>query len=683
MSEDLISRQSRRLGRFSYISLGSTTLAQLKRSRFIRARLMVDEEARKPDGIVFLPLGGIKAVVEVKPTRELAGSKLKNVIGKYAPIARAVCHTLIITDGQERTFWINAHTERPVRDERGEEVRVRFNLKAIDGSTLSREDEAALVALVEKCDYSLTPANDQFSAPKVIDPSGLSQSVWQKIWINTGKEPEKCLYNVVEILVFKFLSDLGVLTGNHAFSRIVELLADEGEEEALNHYARVSRDRIRTLFPAGRDGTTIINGTIFVNEEGLPNSAQEGLFGEVIRAFQDFDDQHGSLRYIDRQFKTRLYETFLRQQAGIRSLGQYFTPRNVVQAIVRMAEVARLRSGEALCDPFCGVGGFLLEAIAESPGLMRQYRPTRGRVRPEVTIRGYDKGSDEKEDERTIILAKANMLVYLSDLLSEYHSPEYLREFSEHAFNEVFHLLRSNLGTYALVDEREKYDLILTNPPYVTQGAASIRAAIEVANLTAHYGQGGRGTESLAMQWIVSHLKHGGRAFVVVPDGLLNQTAMLDYLKTECQIMAIAALPSRTFYSTPKKTYILSLQKREEHARAQTHPVFTYLVSEIGESRDTRRVEIKQNDLVPMSSEYRLFQVDPDAYASSDPRVKIVPWNDFSKMGNWLVDRLWSHEEKVALGIAEEIVEVDAEGLREMIVNARRALANLEAALAP
>lgn len=681
MSEDLISRQSRRLGRFGYITLGSTTLAQLKRSRFVRARLMPDEESRKPDGIVFLPLGGIKAVVEIKTPQELTKKKLPGVIAKYSPIARAVCRTLIITDGGSNTFWINALSERPVLDEEGKPLRHRFDLKGIDGQSLTPEDEAQLVSLIEKADYSLTEDNDQFAAPVVVDPSGLSRSVWQKIWINTGKDPERCLYNVVEILVFKFLSDIGVLKGNHAFLRIVELLANEGEEEALNHYARVTRDRIRKLFPKGEDGTTIINGTIFVNEVGNPNPAQAGLFGEVIKAFQAYDDEQGSLRYIDRRFKTRLYETFLRQQAGIRTLGQYFTPRNVVQAIVRMADVSRLRAGDAVCDPFCGVGGFLLEAIVESENLLREFIPRKGKVRPRIVFRGYDKGTDEKEDERTIILAKANMLVYLSDLLSEYHSEEYLREFSNYAFNAVFRLLRSNLGTYERVEEDERYNLILTNPPYVTSGAASIRAAIEATGLTEHYSQGGRGTESLAVQWIISHLKASGEAFVIVPDGLLNQAPILNYIKSECDVLTVVALPSRTFYATPKKTYIVGVRKKDDN-RPQKDPVFAYLISEIGESRDTRRVEIGDNDLIAMAEAFKIFRVSPKS-VPNDPRCKIVPWAQFVTLGNWLVDRLWSHEEKVAMGIAEEVAEIDADGLRDMISNARSALDRLEAALEP
>lgn len=680
MSEDLVYRQARRLGRFGYLPLGSTTLLQLKKSKFIRAKLAIDEERRKPDGIVFLPLGGIKAVIEVKQPKDLTGPKIPGVVIDYSPIARAVCKLLIITDGT-KTLWYNALSKRPVLDEKGDPVRVHIDLKRLDDNSLSPEEESALVALIEKADYSLTEDNDQFHQLRVIDPSGLAKSVWQKIWINTGKEPEKCLYNVVEILVFKFLSDIGVLTGNHSFKRIVELLGNEGDQEALNHYGRVTRDRIRRLFPKGPDGTTVINGTIFVNEAGEPNLSQASLFGEVIRAFQSYDDEHGSLQYIDRQFKSRLYESFLRQQAGIRSLGQYFTPRNVVQAMVRMSNASSLRPGDSLCDPFCGVGGFILEAMAEHRHLMEQFRPVAGHVQPKITFRGYDKGTDEKDDERTIILAKANMLVYLSDLLSEYHSEAYLEEFAKNAFNAVFTLIRSNLGTYERVAPEEQYDLILTNPPYVTSGSASVKNAIEASGFSKQYPQNGRGTEALAIQWIISHLKPGGQTFVIVPDGLLNQAAMLEYIKTECEVLSVVALPSRTFYSTPKKTYILGL-RRKDAAQEQVVPVFTYLVSEIGESRDTRRVQIEANDLTTMEQEFRYFRSSPDKYASPDPRCKILPWSDFAKLRNWLVDRNWSHEDKVALGIVEEAFEVGADDFRELVSDAREALNRLLGELA-
>lgn len=680
MSEDLVTKQERSLGRLGYLSLGSTTLAQLKKSRFVKGALTVSEERRKPDGIIFLPLGGIKAVIEVKQPSELTRAKIPSVVADYAPIAKAVCKLLILTDGR-KTLWYNALTERPVLDENGDPLTYHVNIAKLDAEALTPEQVRKMVELVEKCDYSLTGSNDQFHELRVIDPSGLAKNVWQKIWINTGKEPEKCLYNVVEILVFKFLSDIGVLTGNYSFRRIVELLVRDGSRDALDHYGKVTRDRIRLLFPKGEDGTTVINGTIFVNEAGDPNLAQAGLFGEVIRAFQAFDDEYGSLQYIDRQFKTRLYESFLRQQAGIRSLGQYFTPRNVVQAMVRMSNASSLKAGDSLCDPFCGVGGFILEAIAENENLYSQFEPSDGKVKSKVTFRGYDKGTDEKEDERTIILAKANMLVYLSDFLSRYHSEAYLQEYAKNAFNDVFHLIRSNLGTYERIAEGELYDLILTNPPYVTSGSGSLKSAIDEGGLGQHYPENGRGTEALAIQWVIRHLKPGGEAFVVVPDGLLNQASILEFIKRDCEVLLIAALPSRTFYSTPKKTYILGL-RRKSSAKAQTNPVLTYLVSEIGESRDTRRVAIPANDLTTLEREFGFFRALPAQYKSSDQRCKILGWGEFDTLRHWLVDRNWSHEEKVELGIVEEVVEVDLESFRALVGDARTALDKLLSELA-
>lgn len=677
MSEDLVARQARSLGRLSYLSLGATTLGQLRKSKFVKSQLNSDEERRKPDGIVFLPLGGIKAVVEIKRPSEMKDAHLPAIVKKYAPIARAVCRVLILTDGK-RTFWFNPFTEQPILDEAGAPLRELFDPAKVESGSLKIEEEIRLVGLIEQAAQTLTPESNQLTPRANIDPSPLAKSVWQKIWVNTGKEPERCLYNVVEILLFKFLSDAGVLTGAYSFKRVVEELASDGPLTALEQYASMSRKRIKQLFPASPiDHTTVINGTIFVNEKGEANKSQASLFGEVITAFQAFEDTYGSLRHIDKQFKTRLYETFLRQQAGIRSLGQYFTPRNVVQAMVRMSNAGSLKPGASVCDPFCGVGGFLLEAIAENDNLWQEFVPKDGEVRPAISFRGYDKGTDEKEDERTIILAKANMLVYLSDLLAEYNSEDFLREFSDNAFNEVFRLIRTNLGTFGVTNPKEQYDLILTNPPYVTSGSASLKAGLEAANVQDSYTVSGRGTESLAIQWIVSHLKPGGQTLVVVPDGLLNQEPVLDYIKDSCFVRAVVALPSRTFYSTPKKTYILALEKKSSAGQVQTDRVFTYLVSEIGESRDSRRVPIDQNDLVAMQVAYSYFNTNRAGYTSADARCKVVDWDEFAPLTNWLVDRSWTHEEKVDLGVAEEAFEVDPESLAKLAQDAQAALADL------
>lgn len=669
MSEDLIQSATHLVGRYGYIRLGSTRLSQLKRSKYVRGKLTASEETRKPDGIVFLPRGGIKAVIEVKQPKELIGKKLKSVIKDYSPIAKAVCNVLIITDGKV-SYWVNPHTENYLLDESGNQITQLFDCRAIEGHSLQKEIGEKLSSLIEKAAYCINENNDQLQPIKIIDPSSLTKTVWQKIWINTGKEPEKCLYNVVEIFLFKFLSDNGVLTGNNGFQRVIDLISDD-PVDALTHYANISRKKIKSLFPSGADNTTVINGTIFVNEKGEPNISQAGLFTEVLLEFQAFDDVHGSMRHINREFKTRLYESFLRQEAGIKSLGQYFTPRNVVKPMVQMSSASTLRDGARIADPFCGVGGFLLETIVDNKNnIWNQYKPVNGKINPKITLKGYDKGTDEKDDERTIILAKANMLIYFSDLLSQYNSDSDLKEFSEKAFNSVFQLIRTNLGTFGHHDD-EPYDLIITNPPYVTSGSASLKSAIEASGINDKYLPLGRGTEALATQWIVNNLKRGGEALIVVPDGLMNQRQVLDYLISRCFIRAIIALPSRTFYSTPKKTYILVLNRKDTDSDTQTEPVFTYLISEIGESRDTRRVPIKKNDLIEMVPLYKQFSSSRASFSNTNPRCKIIEFTHFSEEKHWLIDRLWSKSEKAELGIENEELEVDEEGFIQLVRDAQ------------
>jgi type I restriction-modification system DNA methylase subunit len=666
MSEELIQISPKSFGRYLYYRIGSSTLSQLKQQKVIKGCFSREISTKKPDGLVVLPGGDVKAVIEYKQPSELRTQhQIDKAINQEIDVARQLCKLLIVTSGK-KTIWVNALNGKRVLLENGKELRQAFDAKPLEEISLSNEDAAALEQLIDKIDHSLTKDNSTISLPEVLDPSALAKTVWQKIWINTGKEPEKCLYNVVELFVFKFLSDVGVLRSHNNFNSVYSLIQNESSAEALKHYANTCRKEIRELFPKGDDGTTIINGTIFVNEKGEPNLAQASLFGEVLQDLQDYDSEFGSFKYIKKEFKTRLYESFLRQSAGIRFLGQYFTPRNVVKAMVEMSDAAQLKKGARVCDPFCGVGGFLLELISENKQIWKEFEPVDNNVAPKITIVGYDKGSDEKEDERTIILAKANMLIYFSDLLVKYHSRDYLKAFSEGAFNKVFHLLRSNLGTFGMVED-EPYDLILTNPPYVTSGSSSLKRAIDEAGLSSHYTSGGRGTEALSMEWIVSNLKEEGQALVVVPDGLLNQAVVLAYLKRHCIIQGIVSLPTRTFYSTPKKTYILALKKKSGIDEAQDTPIFTYLVSEIGETRDANRWVTDANDLCELVALFNQFKGAKTYFRSHSLRCKIVDYEEFNEKSHWMVDRWWSRDERIFLGVESEASSVSESEYQQLV----------------
>jgi hypothetical protein len=201
--------------------------------------------------------------------------------------------------------------------------------------------------------------------------------------------------------------------------------------------------------------------------------------------------------------------------------------------------------------------------------------------------------------------------------------------------------------------------LILTNPPYVTSGSSNLKDEISKdSELKNYYKTNAMGVEGLFMEWVVNALKPNGKAFVVVPDGIFNRQndkRLRNFIKENCFIDAIISLPLNTFFTTNKKTYILALTKKENKQEIQTHPIFTYLVSEIGESRDIYRFNIEQNDLEEAVILFNMYKGAKEDFNTSDKRCKMIDFDTIdSNLDNWIVDNYWSKEEKIDLGIFKE-----------------------------
>ena len=228
-------------------------------------------------------------------------------------------------------------------------------------------------------------------------------------------------------------------------------------------------------------------------------------------------------------------------------------------------------------------------------------------------------------------------------------------------FNKSF-VLKTNsiLGTLSASTENE-YDLILTNPPYVLSGSSNLKEEIKKdGELENYFKISASGVEGLFMEWIVNALKNGGKAFVVIPDGILDRTAdktLRKFILDECFIDGLISLPKNTFFTTQKKTYILCITKKPKKKEVQKDPVFSYLVSEIGESRDVNRFDIDQNDLNEAVTLYSFFKGNKKGFTkiNSDDRCKIVDFDYFPSNieKDWIIDKLWTKEEKIKLGVIE------------------------------
>lgn len=642
MSEELLQRDliknPAKIGKWDFYNIGATSVKALREYGIIRDVDYGSAEKKKVDGLIVLKKNVIAVIEYKKPSEFKTEAKQKKAIQQELDVAKKLKSTILIATDTVDTIWINALTGNTILDENGFPITSRFD-----------PSDDGLVDLITKIVYSLNELNDQLKPKKLVNPTDLAKQIWQDIWSVSGATPENCLYTFVELFIFKYLSDLGVLQGMYSFNTLLDSFETNSAEEVLENYASVVRPKIKKLFPENpQDKTTIINGTIFVSKDQKAVKGYSTVFKKVLGKFKDY----GKLEHIDYDFKSQLFESFLKESISKKNWGQFFTPLKVVRSIVEMAK-DEIKPGSTICDPACGVGKFLLEPIKTK--LDQFYEVKKGSLVSRITLHGFDKGFD-RDEQKTIILAKANMLIYFSDLIKE--NPGMTEHFAK-LFNEAF-LLKTNsiLGTLSEPVENY-YDLILTNPPYVTSGSSNLKEEIRKdGELVNYYKINALGVEGLFMEWIVRALKPGGKAYVVIPDGILNRqhdNLLRKFIIDECIIDGIISLPVNTFFTTNKKTYILSITKKHSKSKAQTDPVFTYLVSEIGETRDIYRFDLDQDDLKEAVTLFSFFKHNKLSFSrvSRDSRCKIVDFNHFHQNieDGWIIDNLWSEQERIDLGI--------------------------------
>lgn len=540
-------------------------------------------------------------------------------------------------------------------------------------------NKGELVFFEEKRDFSPAVLLNllQGDAAVAKNPKPLAESVWQIIWHATKEEAKECLLTFVEIFVFKFLSDN--LSKTHlpdAYS-FYTLIASPDEfrnrfgKTAIAYYVSDVRPRIKQLFPDNVivedeqipalfglgtlvSKTSVINGFAFLRSSEETVDSFNRTFLQILRAFHDY----GPLTSIDPEFKLRLYETFLKSTARQQKLGQFFTPRNIVRQMIRMAQLYRLPDNAVVLDPAAGVGGFILEPMLLEDGLPNNIRFVKGRGIRRVKTVGVDL------DVNTIILAKANMLIHLAE---EVRNPTTTLEALNRLMAETFVHMNRNETLGSLENPpTNSVDVILTNPPYVTQGSkiyreeiAEIQGQRNGLDLRDYYDKCGLGVESYFLRYMSGALRPGGRAFIIVPLGMLNRTEPGPKAKLleECDILASISLPRNAFFNTPQPTSIFVIEKR--HTAADPRPnVFCALVRTIGESLDYRRVPTPdENDLEEVTNLFLRFVNGDAEVAEACPLVKVVSPNEFDPEHRWDVARFWTEEEYVKLGVRESAVD--------------------------
>lgn len=321
-----------------------------------------------------------------------------------------------------------------------------------------------------------------------------------------------------------------------------------------------------------------------------------------------------------------------------------------------MAQISSLANGAVCLDPAAGVGGFILEPFLVDGSLKENLQFQSGAPQQKIKFIGID------VDSRTHILAKANTLLHFAE---EVRNPAVTTNALNKLMSRMFILMNGNETLGSLENPPiNSVDLIMTNPPYVTNGSRIYKETISTISgtrngklLNDYYKGAGLGLESLFLRYISGALKPGGKAFVIVPQGLLTRTEVgtKRMVLSECNMLLSIALPRNTFFNTAQKTYIIGLEKR--HTSVDPRPkVFCAIATSIGESLDARRIPTPEDNVLDQVADYyvkhSLNQEVQDFGA-----VKIVDPENFSENDRWDVRRFWTDDELVELGERESAVD--------------------------
>lgn len=233
--------------------------------------------------------------------------------------------------------------------------------------------------------------------------------------------------------------------------------------------------------------------------------------------------------------KGEAFEGLLEKAAseGKKGAGQYFTPRVLIQSIVRvMKPDPRTHKEFTIADPACGSGGFLVSAYE---WLLEQTnhgalidRTDYQRIKTKTYF-----GQDLVPRPRRLALMNLYLhgiepKIYLGDTI--YEPPK-----------------------------SERFDCILTNPPFGTKGANQAPDRDDFTISTSN-------KQLNFVQHCVSVLKKGGRAAMVLPDNVLFEDKAGDVFKIlmeDCNLHTILRLPRGTFtpYSQGVKANVIFFQK--------------------------------------------------------------------------------------------------------------------------
>lgn len=380
------------------------------------------------------------------------------------------------------------------------------------------------------------------------------------------------------------------------------------KEQNTNEGRKAVADRIKSLFKELKDDD-IFSGVFDGNESiDLTDKGLAFIAGELAKySFLDATVDVKGLAY------ETIVSNTLKQEAG-----QFFTPRNIIRAMVEM-----LNPDEhtRVLDPACGSGGFLVMVLdhvrkkiaaemypeLDEVLITEKYNSyeVNERVKnyAENSIFGFDFDPDLKKAARmNMVMAgdgHANIFHVNSLAYPNWEHPQEIEKIKI-AIEESLKNMK-DISTNYTPDARGKFDMVFTNPPFGTK----VKVDKEIAERY-HLSKYSDAPEVLFIEACYDFLKEGGKMAIVLPDGILgnpNTLPVREWILDKFKILASVDLAVEAFLpQVGVQASLLFLEKKTSHERNLVHDggedyeVFMAIAEKLGKDRRGVPIYVRDED---------------------------------------------------------------------------------------
>ena len=295
-----------------------------------------------------------------------------------------------------------------------------------------------------------------------------------------------------------------------------------------------------------------------------------------------------------------VYEYLLSKISQSGRNGQFRTPRHIIRMMVELMDPT---AQEVICDPACGTSGFLV-AAAEYLRETRRQEIFYNRENLEHYMDGMFHGFDM--DRTMLRIGAMNMMT--------------------HGIENPDIQYRDSLSDQNT--DREKYTLVLANPPFKGSLAADTVSA-DLLKLCKT-----KKTELLFLALFLRMLKVGGRCACIVPDGVLfgSSKAHKDIRKAlveDNRLEAVISMPSGVFKPYAGVSTAVLVVTKTGHGG--TDQVWFYDMKADGFSLDDKRTPVSENDIPDIVARFRNREQE-ETRARTEPSF-LVPKEEIAQNG--------------------------------------------------